>query len=242
MDSKHKGLPAFVTDLQDEAKYAKAFLSSFQQDGTAPPPTKENCKSSPSAAKEGSPTEDSSSDSSDTLDSEDPTADPDTSAPMTEEKAVTLLSGATSLVPQSTMEALMQHPSSALAPRPAVLAHHERSAEAKSKMVQLASTLVASEIPEDLLPLEETPPPPFPEHAKSCQKDQLSALLPGRALLPVLLPELLFIFFIFFSFQQWGVESNLAAPPPYIQCIQVVFSMLNKCFMKNTHLSPFSGN
>ena len=86
--------------------------------------------------------------------------------------AVTLIYGATLLVALSTTKALMQHPSSTLAPKPAVLARHEHSTETKSKLVQLASAMVASDIPKDLPPLEETPPPPFPEHAKSCRKDQ----------------------------------------------------------------------
>ena len=123
MDNKHKGLPAYSTDLQDEAEYAQALLSSIQQDVAAPSPTKKRRRSAPAAAKEDTPTEVSSSDS-DTTDSD----DPDASEPLTEEKTSALLSSAT--------------------------------------------PLVASDIPEDLLPLEETPPAPLPEHAKSCHKDQ----------------------------------------------------------------------
>ena len=132
MDSKHKGLLAFTTDLHDEAEYTQALLSSVQQDVAAPPPTKRHCKAVPTVAKEDSPTEDSSSDSSD---SEDPPADPDVSAPLTEEKAITLIYGGTLLVAQSTTEALMQHSSSTLPPKPTVLAHHEHSTEAKSELV-----------------------------------------------------------------------------------------------------------
>ena len=82
------------------------------------------------------------------------------------------LSGTTSLVAQPTTKAIMCHPASALAPKPAALACGGRPAGAKSEIVQLASELMASDIPEDLPPLEETPPAPFPGLAKSCHKDQ----------------------------------------------------------------------
>ena len=118
MDNKHKGLPAYSTDLQDKAKYAQALLSSVQQDVATPPPSKKCHRVSPATIKEDTPTEDSSSDS-DTTDSD----DPDASEPLTEGKT-----GAT--------------------------------------------PLEASDIPEDLPPLEETPPAPFPKHAKSRNKDQ----------------------------------------------------------------------
>ena len=118
MDSKHKGLPAYSTDLQDEAKYAQALLSSIQQDVADPPPSKKRHCASPATIKEDTPTEDSSSDS-------DPTdsGDPEASESLTEGKT-----GAT--------------------------------------------PLETSSIPEDLPPLEETLPAPFPEHAKSHHKDQ----------------------------------------------------------------------
>ena len=164
MESKHKGLPAYSTDLQDEAEYAQALLSSIQQDVATPPPTKKHRCSSPVAAKEDTPTEDSSSDSD--------TTDNDTLAPLTEEKARTLLFGATSLVAQPTNEAIQHHPASALAPKPEVLACPDRPAGAMSEMIQFASALVTSNIPEDLPPLGENPPAPFPKHVKSRHKDQ----------------------------------------------------------------------
>ena len=178
MDSKHKGLPAYSTNLQDKAKYAQALLSSVQQDVATPSPFKKHCRASPATVKEDTPTEDSSSDS-DTTDSD----DPDASEPLTE--------GKTSATP-----------------------------------------LEASDIPEDLPPLEETPPAPFPKHAKSHRKDQwIHFPLLGWT-------ELSFIVLFIFLFSK-GVLSRAQLLPPPLMYSTSVF-MFNKYFLEKYSFVSFS--
>ena len=64
-------------------------------------------------------------------------------------------------------EALIHHPAGMLIPHPKVMGHQDTPSGPDPKALQLASSLVAMDIPEDMPELEEHPPSPFPAHAMS---------------------------------------------------------------------------